>query len=255
MTQQYMDECGILGEIFCSFQGEGPLIGRRQIFVRTAGCNLRCNYCDTSQFCSFVDKCRIEDPPASGRFREEQNPLSPETVMKEILNLKRPGLHSISITGGEPLCQLQFVEALAMKCATECLPVYLETNGFSSDNFSKLIDWIDFAAIDLKLPCHNACPPRNWNNLIENELACLESAEGVGLTTIAKVVILESTSLEELELLCPQLAELKLTLVLQPASGTESPSPEKLMHFHQVTSESLENVVVIPQAHKLIGIL
>lgn len=36
-------------EVFSSIQGEGKLIGRRQIFIRFAGCNLDCVYCDTPE--------------------------------------------------------------------------------------------------------------------------------------------------------------------------------------------------------------
>ena len=36
-----------IAEIFRSLQGEGRLTGVESIFVRTAGCNLRCRYCDT----------------------------------------------------------------------------------------------------------------------------------------------------------------------------------------------------------------
>jgi hypothetical protein len=43
--------------------------------------------------------------------------------------------------------------------------------------------------------------------------------------------------------------------VLQPASGTQKPDPEKLMLLHEAASEHLGKVVVIPQAHKMMGVL
>ncbi|MEM4195978.1 MAG: 7-carboxy-7-deazaguanine synthase QueE, partial [Methanothermobacter sp.] len=36
-------------EVFSSIQGEGLLLGKRQIFIRFAGCNLNCSYCDTPE--------------------------------------------------------------------------------------------------------------------------------------------------------------------------------------------------------------
>ncbi len=38
-----------ISEIFCSIQGEGLYLGQKQIFVRFAGCNLDCDYCDESK--------------------------------------------------------------------------------------------------------------------------------------------------------------------------------------------------------------
>jgi len=46
-----------------------------------------------------------------------------------------------------------------------------------------------------------------------------------------------------------------MTLVLQPASGRGKPGPEKLILLHQAASELLGDVVVIPQAHKMMGVL
>lgn len=255
MTPLSIDDIGNLCEIFPSFQGEGPLIGKKQVFVRTAGCNLSCSYCDTPMSRRDLEFCRVMDPSVPSRFRQANNPVTSSWAMEEILALWTLGTHSVSMTGGEPLCQPEFSEALAMGCAAEGLPVYFETNGFSRNRFSRLIDWIDFAAIDIKLPSHEACPPGEWSRLVENELACIEGASRAGVITIVKTVILDSTSVEEVEILSPRLEGLDITLVLQPASGKGKPDPEKLMLLHKAASEHLGEVVVIPQAHKMMGVL
>ena len=36
-----------INEIFSSIQGEGPIVGYKQLFIRFCGCNLHCDYCDT----------------------------------------------------------------------------------------------------------------------------------------------------------------------------------------------------------------
>ena len=65
-------------EVFSSIQGEGMLVGCRQVFVRMAMCNLACSYCDTPY--APQPSCRVEDAPASGNFRNLPNPVSLETL-------------------------------------------------------------------------------------------------------------------------------------------------------------------------------
>jgi 7-carboxy-7-deazaguanine synthase len=74
----------LISEIFHSIQGEGELTGLPSVFVRTAGCNLRCDWCDT--------------PYAS--WRPEGKPLTVEEVVAEVS--KHPSRHVV-LTGGEPM--------------------------------------------------------------------------------------------------------------------------------------------------------
>ena len=74
----------LISEIFYSIQGEGELTGVPSVFVRTSGCNLRCNWCDT--------------PYASW------NPEGQQMTVEEILAAiaTHPAKHVV-LTGGEPM--------------------------------------------------------------------------------------------------------------------------------------------------------
>ncbi len=74
----------LISEIFYSLQGEGRLTGVPSVFVRTSGCNLRCNWCDT--------------PYAS--WSPEGEALRVDEIMAEVR--KTPARHVV-LTGGEPM--------------------------------------------------------------------------------------------------------------------------------------------------------
>jgi 7-carboxy-7-deazaguanine synthase len=74
----------LISEIFYSLQGEGTLTGVPSVFVRTSGCNLRCNWCDT--------------PYASWHPEGEQRTIAQIVAAVE----EHPARHVV-LTGGEPM--------------------------------------------------------------------------------------------------------------------------------------------------------
>ena len=92
-----------LSEIFFSINGEGLQIGKPMAFIRLAGCNLRCKWCDTKGSWIQKDQATLED------------------IVKEV---SKYNTEWVCITGGEPL--LQDIEPLIKKLQYK---ISLETNG------------------------------------------------------------------------------------------------------------------------------
>ncbi|MCW8893095.1 MAG: radical SAM protein, partial [Deltaproteobacteria bacterium] len=65
-------------EIFSSIQGEGLLVGYRQIFLRFPECNLNCHYCDTD-FTSTAT-CKVEKKPGTANMADWRNPVTLKKV-------------------------------------------------------------------------------------------------------------------------------------------------------------------------------
>ncbi len=240
-----------LYEIFSSFQGEGLFAGRRQIFVRFAGCNLNCNYCDTPKSrVENVPQCRIEKVPGTGRFISISNPLSDKKTLELIKNLETPDLHSISLTGGEPLLHTDFIKKIRN------YDLYLESNGTLPDEAKKIARHIKYSAIDIKLPEHDA---GTWEDIFESELETLETLNKKSLT-FAKVVILSNTTKRTISMISRAIADIddRIGMVLQPVTPNKKvkrgPSIKKVMSLSETAGMHLD-VTVMPQMHKHFGVL
>lgn len=116
-------------EIFKSIEGEGIRQGELCTFIRLAGCNMRCPYCDTKY--SYIDN-------------KEVKAITIDAVIDNIVKAK---VKNVTITGGEPLLQSKEIQMLV-----NCLPDFkfnIETNGTISRPFSRRNL---FYTVDYKMP-------------------------------------------------------------------------------------------------------
>ncbi len=103
-----------ISEIYRSVQGEGTLTGTPSIFVRTSGCNLRCDFCDT--------------PFAS--WEPEGPNLDISEIVQQVLDIASADtdLKHVVITGGEPMLPVEIV-ALCQKLKQQDFHITIETAG------------------------------------------------------------------------------------------------------------------------------
>lgn len=237
-------------EVFSSIQGEGPYVGYRQIFVRLAGCNLNCFYCDTDISQGMLPMAQIEQQAGQRIFLEEKNPLTIQKLADYINELLKAPHHSISLTGGEPLCQAASL--------TKFLPLikgkfFLETNGILVRELAMLLPMIDIISMDIKLPSLMG-GREYWTE----HTAFLQLANTKEV--YVKIVVSNSTTDTEFLKALQLIAGINqhILLVLQPLTTSMAElriSPERLYELQGRALEILSDVRVIPQTHKYIGVL
>ncbi|MBT3193348.1 MAG: radical SAM protein [Verrucomicrobia bacterium] len=118
-----------IAERFVSIQGESSYAGLGCFFIRLAGCNLRCTYCDTP-----------------GGLCAGQQQVDIASILEEARKSRMP---LIEVTGGEPLLQESFPELVGELLSLVGKTVLVETNG-SLD--TSVIPEGAVAIVDVKCP-------------------------------------------------------------------------------------------------------
>ncbi|MGH7899561.1 MAG: 7-carboxy-7-deazaguanine synthase QueE [Candidatus Binatia bacterium] len=243
-------ETGFLSEIFSSFQGEGLFAGRRHVFMRMAGCNLRCSYCDTPESLVRTPDCAVQN--RDGSQRRVKNPLDAGEVSALLAPLLgSPGVHALAITGGEPLLQSSFLAELLAAARPEAA-VLLETNGSYPARLAEVLAFIDIVSMDVKLPSNSGEAPL-WDE--HREFVRLS----LGKTLYVKVPVDETTLDDEVRAAASLVADADPTIafflqpILSPGAEVRISAP-RLERFYDIAAERLADVRVLPQTHRFLGI-
>ncbi|MCK9631107.1 MAG: radical SAM protein [Methanoregula sp.] len=116
-----------IAEIFLSLQGEGKNQGKPCLFIRLAGCNLNCTWCDTT-------------------YARDGVTMSLDSVLEQVWRINPP---YVCITGGEPLIQADALEPLLASLHKRGTAIDIETNG--TIDFSCLQQYAS-VCMDVKCP-------------------------------------------------------------------------------------------------------
>ena len=224
-------------EIFSSIQGEGILVGARQIFVRFKECNMECGFCDTPNDSAGKD-------------------YLPAQLVREIKRLdnSRGPHHSVSLTGGEPLIYTEFLKVLLPALREAGFRVYLETNGTLPGQLREVVDLVDVVAMDFKLP--SSTDERGyWDE--HREFLKTASRKKV----FVKAVVTPRTSKEDIASAIALIESVDpgIPFVIQPATPvkkSDKKMPEsRVKEFFEMTLKSgVKDTRIMPQMHKMLGV-
>ena len=192
------------------------LIGKRQIFIRFAGCNINCLYCDT------IDSKSLDN----GKY------MSFEELNDKIQSLMTDDFHSLEITGGEPLLHSDYIHDFLQKYP---YPAMLETNATVPDAMHQLKDLIDIVSMDIKLPEHFRSNEQ-WKKVYSEELESIRIMEEDNISYYLKIVVSDTTPLDVISDILTDLKSLcskDVDLIVQPVSPMSKWSDKK--HLFEIS--------------------
>lgn len=215
-------------EIFESIQGEGPYMGANQLFIRFSKCNLHCKYCDTD-FTTNLKEYSAQE-------------------LADIAN-KYKNIHSISLTGGEPLSDIDFLVEFIPLVSSK---IYLETNGVLFENLKKVINLVDIISMDIKLPSTSGN-----TDLFDLHKKFINVAKEAKKEIYLKVVFDENITEGEIASTVQLAQENNLLIVLQPKMDGDCLrlKPEFLYETYYKFVSKHKNTRLIPQVHKFLNLL
>ncbi len=250
-----------LVEIFSSVQGEGILVGQRQVFVRLYGCNLRCSYCDSPETLKETPSptaCRVEFPAGTSQFYALTNPVASSLLTSTIASFMHESHHSLAVTGGEPLLHARFLEMWLPEIQNLNLPVFLETNGMLPDHLRRVGRYLSYISMDFKAPSATGLPRERT---LHAHTAFLDAACQYPAVTYVKLVVTAATQPQEIDDAATLISvyQRDIPLILQPVTpfGHEvrTVHPLTLMNFQARAARVLKDVRIIPQTHKMLHVL
>ena len=218
-------------EIFRSIQGEGKYAGVPQVFVRLFECNMHCVWCDT--------------PASIGDGKREYQQMGLAETLKQV-NALYGNAHSVSITGGEPLLQKDFLKSFCHSLRRAGRKTYLDTNGTLPDALREIIRDIDVIAMDIKLP--SSTKQKSYWSEHKEFLKVAKQSE-----VFVKVVISLDTSPEEVIKAAKLVASIDpaLLFILQPNYlDMKKGIIDECVGYQKSCAKILKDVRILPQVHK-----
>lgn len=274
-------------EVFASIQGEGHYVGEPQVFLRLAGCPMRCAWCDTpgSWAVTAGRRARIarvdqhDGHPARSasveRTQREDQWATPFQAAVWVASTEPGEPRTVSVTGGEPLLWPDFLRALRTMLAPRRL--HLETGGGHPETLARVLEAFDHISLDLKLPADMGAPvelgapaagldvqpptsepaPRDADEWALARRRALQLL--AGRDACAKVVVAAGRAPRDFEPLFEDVARLapKLPVYLSPATpmhGVEAPTLDDLVEVVELARELGLTTRVVPQVHRFLRV-